>query len=143
MGDEKDTLGFGGTISSGSLGLRTGSCGSLQQNLQSSVIMSNQTTPIGGRKSSKLLSGSREKEKFLPRIFRGSSKRQLAMLYLLPLSVTLFFILMLSFSKGRLCEFLPSPLLSVLFNFVEVYYFIYLFLTSGLCVGRYFKLEEF
>nr|DAD22878.1 TPA_asm: hypothetical protein HUJ06_024341 [Nelumbo nucifera] len=78
-------------MTGGSLGLRTGSYGSLQQHLQNSVVLPIQTTPVTLRKPSKmLLPGYREKEKFLPRIFKFAGRRRVGMLLLLVVSVVVF-----------------------------------------------------
>ncbi|MQM08847.1 hypothetical protein Taro_041702 [Colocasia esculenta] len=71
QGDEWGTGHAGGTMTGGSLGLRSGSYGSLQQHLQSDVRAPIQTTPgSGGRKAPKMsLPGAKEKGG-LPRIWR-------------------------------------------------------------------------
>ncbi|KAF8409251.1 hypothetical protein HHK36_005325 [Tetracentron sinense] len=77
-------------MTGGSLGQRTGSYGSLQQHLQNSVLPI-QTTSVVVRKQSKmLLSGSREKERFLHRIFKFTGRRGFGMLLLGVVSVLVF-----------------------------------------------------
>ncbi|XP_077251053.1 putative hexosyltransferase MUCI70 [Tasmannia lanceolata] len=89
-------------MTGGSLGLRTGSYGSLQQQLQNSVVLPIQTTPIVVRKPSKmLLSGSREKEKFLPWICKIASRRRVGMLLLVLVSVVVFMSLMSALNKDE------------------------------------------
>ncbi|XP_040985832.1 probable hexosyltransferase MUCI70 isoform X1 [Juglans microcarpa x Juglans regia] len=69
-----------------SLGLRTGSYGSLQQQIQNSVLQTTQA-----RKPSKmLLSSSREKEKLLIFICRYVVRRRVAMLLLVALALLVF-----------------------------------------------------
>ncbi|KAF8391344.1 hypothetical protein HHK36_023648 [Tetracentron sinense] len=86
-------------MTGGSLGLRTGSYGSLQQQLQNSVLPI-QTTPIILRKPSKMLmTGSREKERFLLRICKFVGRRKVGML-LLGFVSALVFISVLSTDKG-------------------------------------------
>ncbi|KAF8413873.1 hypothetical protein HHK36_001867 [Tetracentron sinense] len=86
-------------MTGGSLGLRTSSYGSLQQQLQKSVspILS---TPINVRKPPKmLLPGSREKERFLHRICKFAGRRRVGMLLLVFVSAVVF-ISVLSTDKG-------------------------------------------
>ncbi|RWV92166.1 hypothetical protein GW17_00045486 [Ensete ventricosum] len=71
-------------MTGGSLGLRSGSYGSLQQQLQSGAALPTQSPPLPARKTSKMsLSGSREKERILPRIFKFAGRRKVGMLLLL------------------------------------------------------------
>ncbi|WOL17073.1 hypothetical protein Cni_G25862 [Canna indica] len=75
-------------MTGGSLGLRSGSYGSLQPQLQNGAVLSNQSPPLSVRKPSKMsLSGSREKERILPRIFKFAGRRKVGMLLLLVASV--------------------------------------------------------
>lgn len=72
-------------MTGGSLGLRSGSYGSLQPQLQNGVaVFPTQLPPILVRKTSRMsLSGSREKERILPRIFKFAGRRKVGMLLLL------------------------------------------------------------
>lgn len=71
-------------MNGGSLGLRSGSYGSLQQQLQNGAALPTQSPPLPVRKTSKMsLSGSRDKEKILPRIFKFAGRRKVGMLLLL------------------------------------------------------------
>ncbi|KAF5460971.1 hypothetical protein F2P56_020803 [Juglans regia] len=73
-------------MTGGSLGLRTGSYGSLQQQIQNGTLQTSQA-----RKPSKmLLSSSREKEKLLPFICRYVGRRRVAMLLLIVLALLVF-----------------------------------------------------
>lgn len=87
-GDERWVYSVEGTMTGGSLGLRTGSYGSLQQHNGFSNF---QPTPILVRKSSKLLfSSSREKEKLRPLLCRFFGRRKVAMLLLVVLALFVF-----------------------------------------------------
>ncbi|XP_042520569.1 probable hexosyltransferase MUCI70 [Macadamia integrifolia] len=78
-------------MTGGSLGLRTGSYGSLQQQLQNSVLLPIQTSPIIVRKPSKmLLPGSRDKERCVPRICKFAGRRRVGMLLVVAISVLVF-----------------------------------------------------
>ncbi|OAY78024.1 hypothetical protein ACMD2_09617 [Ananas comosus] len=82
-------------MTGGSLGLRSGSYGSLQQQqllqLHNGAILSVPSPPLSGRKPSKmLLSGSREKERLLQRICKIVGRRKVGMLLLLIVSATLY-----------------------------------------------------
>ncbi|RRT63730.1 hypothetical protein B296_00030273 [Ensete ventricosum] len=72
-------------MTGGSLGLRSGSYGSLQPQLQNGVaVFPTQSLSILVRKTSRMsLSGSREKERILPRIFKFAGRRKVGMLLLL------------------------------------------------------------
>lgn len=62
QGDEWGTGWLGGTMTGGSLGLRSGSYGSLQQHLPSDARLPIQQTAGNGRKNQRMsLSGSKEK----------------------------------------------------------------------------------
>lgn len=92
--------GIGSTITGGSLGFRTGSYGSLQK----------QQTPNGGlraqnyillRKPSRMsLSGSRDKERFLPYIFRHFARRRIAMVILVITAIAFCMSVFFIVSKG-------------------------------------------
>ncbi|KAF6155842.1 hypothetical protein GIB67_039173 [Kingdonia uniflora] len=100
-GDEREIIGGGGTMTGGSLGQRTPSYGSLQQ-LQNSVVLPIQTTPGILRKPSKmLLSGARDKEKFLPRICKFAGRRRVGMLLLVVVSVVVFMSILSYISKDE------------------------------------------
>ncbi|PKU77273.1 uncharacterized protein LOC110094319 isoform X1 [Dendrobium catenatum] len=79
-------------MTGGSLGLRTGSYGSLQPQLQNGVALPIQSTSVSARKPPKMLPlGSREKEKIiLPWICKFCGKRKVGMLLLLIASVAVF-----------------------------------------------------
>ncbi|KAI0507943.1 hypothetical protein KFK09_014071 [Dendrobium nobile] len=79
-------------MTGGSLGLRTGSYGSLQPQLQNGVTLPIQSTSVSARKPPKMLPlGSREKEKIiLPWICKFCGKRKVGMLLLLIASVAVF-----------------------------------------------------
>lgn len=73
------------------MGLRTGSYGSLQSQLQSGAALPIQSTSLSARKPPKMFPlGSREKEKILPWIFKLCGKRKVGMLLLLIASVAVF-----------------------------------------------------
>ncbi|KAK8944723.1 hypothetical protein KSP39_PZI007637 [Platanthera zijinensis] len=76
-------------MTGGSLNLRTGSYGSLQQHLQNSVALPIQSPPISARKPPKMLPpGSKEKEWIiLPWICKFCGRRKVGMLLLLITSV--------------------------------------------------------
>lgn len=87
-------------MTGGSLGLRTGSYGSLPQHLQNSVVLPIQTTSISTRKPQKMfLSSSREKEKFLQWICKMAVRRRVMMPFLVIVSVLVFIMLMSVVSK--------------------------------------------
>ena len=93
-------------MTGGSLGLRTGSYGSLQQHLQNSVVLPIQTTPtppnIGRKPSKMLLSGAREKERFLHWLCKVAIRRRVVMPLLVLVSIAVFITLMSAISKGSL-----------------------------------------
>uniref|UniRef100_A0A5B7BDK8 TOD1/MUCI70 glycosyltransferase-like domain-containing protein n=1 Tax=Davidia involucrata TaxID=16924 RepID=A0A5B7BDK8_DAVIN len=76
-------------MTGGSLGLRTGSYGSLQQQAQNGVLQTQNLFAL--RKPSKMsLSGSREKERFLPLICRYLGRRKVGMLILAAFALLAF-----------------------------------------------------
>ncbi|XP_030931843.1 uncharacterized protein LOC115957677 isoform X2 [Quercus lobata] len=78
-------------MTGGSLGLRTSSYGSLQQQFQNGFLQATQASPVLVRKPSKmLLSSSREKERLLPLICRYVGRRRVAMLLLVVLALLVF-----------------------------------------------------
>ncbi|KAI3854238.1 hypothetical protein MKW98_024661 [Papaver atlanticum] len=78
-------------MTGGSLGLRTASYGSLQQQLQNGAFLPIHATPLIVRKNSKtLLSSYREKERFLSRICKFASRRRVGMLLVVVVSVLVF-----------------------------------------------------
>ncbi|KAI3936992.1 hypothetical protein MKX01_015207 [Papaver californicum] len=78
-------------MTGGSLGLRTASYGSLQQELQNGAFLPIHATPLIVRKNSKtLLSNYREKERFLSRICKFASRRRVGMLLVVVVSVLVF-----------------------------------------------------
>lgn len=84
-----------------SFGLRTGSYGSLQQ--LSNGALQNHAAPVLLRKPSKLgLSGSREKEKFLPFVCRYLGRKRVAMMLLVALSLLVFVFGSFTVNKGSL-----------------------------------------
>lgn len=90
-GDERETCTYWGTMTGGSLGLRTASYGSLQQQLQNGAFLPIHATPLIVRKNSKtLLSSYREKERFLSRICKFASRRRVGMLLVVVVSVLVF-----------------------------------------------------
>lgn len=100
-GDERTASGLGGTMTGASLGLRSGSYGSVQQ--PSGALLSTQSPPYLFRKPSKIsLSGPRERERILPRICNFAGRRKVRMLLLLVASAAvLSFITVVS--KGLAC----------------------------------------
>eukprot|EP00268_Persea_americana_P025880 TRINITY_DN2522_c0_g1_i12.p1 TRINITY_DN2522_c0_g1~~TRINITY_DN2522_c0_g1_i12.p1 ORF type:complete len:617 (+),score=103.40 TRINITY_DN2522_c0_g1_i12:923-2773(+) len=92
-------------MTGGSLGLRTGSYGSLQQHLQNSVVLPIQTTPtppnIGRKPSKMLLSGPREKERFLHWLCKVAIRRRVVMPLLVLVSIAVFITLMSAISKDE------------------------------------------
>lgn len=90
-GDERGAgRGIGETMTGGSLGLRSGSYGSLQQ-LHNPVFFQAlpiNSTPVSVRKNSKmLLPGAREKERRLSSVCKLASSRKVGMLLLLIISI--------------------------------------------------------
>ncbi|XP_062170057.1 probable hexosyltransferase MUCI70 isoform X2 [Alnus glutinosa] len=78
-------------MTGGSLGLRTGSYGSLQQQIQNGFLPATQATPILVRKPTKMFfSSSREKERILLFICRYAGRRRVAMLLLVVLALLVF-----------------------------------------------------
>lgn len=100
--EERDGRDFGG----GSLGLRTGSYGSLQQAaLQqqncNGVSVSVQSSPVVVRKMQKMnVSGSREKERILPWISKLVGRKNVGMLLLAIISIVALLTILSAFSKG-------------------------------------------
>lgn len=94
-------------MSGASIGLRTGSYGSLQHLHLQNGVSYNQSGLV--RKPSKLaLSGSREKERFLSLICRYLGRRKVAMLLLVVLALLVFVFGSFTVSKGSvlpLCAF--------------------------------------
>ncbi|OVA14919.1 Protein of unknown function DUF616 [Macleaya cordata] len=90
-------------MTGGSLGQRTSSYGSLQQQqIQNSVVLPIQTSPIVVRKPGKmLLPGSREKERFLPRICKFAGRRRVGMLLLVVVSVVVFMSVLFAVNKDE------------------------------------------
>ncbi|MCL7048946.1 hypothetical protein MKW94_010252 [Papaver nudicaule] len=81
-------------MTGGSLGQRTSSYGSLQQQqqqIQNSVtLLPIQTTPVPRKQGKMLLSSSREKERFIHRICKFAGRRRVGMLLLVVVSVVVF-----------------------------------------------------
>ncbi|KAL5989871.1 hypothetical protein ACLOJK_010766 [Asimina triloba] len=83
-----------------SLGLRTGSYGSLQQQAANGVVLPIQTAFVNARKHGKLsLPGSRDKDKFLPWICKITVRRKVGMFFLLVFSGAIFTSVMSAISK--------------------------------------------
>ncbi|XP_042453591.1 probable hexosyltransferase MUCI70 isoform X1 [Zingiber officinale] len=84
-----------------SLGVRSGSYGSLQQQTQNGSLFPSQLQPVTVRKPAKMsLSGSREKERIWVRICKFAGRRKVGMLLLLVVSVAVFSFISL-FSKDE------------------------------------------
>ncbi|XP_042389791.1 probable hexosyltransferase MUCI70 isoform X1 [Zingiber officinale] len=84
-----------------SLGVRSGSYGSLQQQTQNGSLFLSQLQPVTVRKPAKMsLSGSREKERIWVRICKFAGRRKVGMLLLLVVSVAVFSFISL-FSKDE------------------------------------------
>ncbi|KAI3857980.1 hypothetical protein MKW92_008283 [Papaver armeniacum] len=97
-------------MTGGSLGQRTSSYGSLQQQqqLQNSVaLLPIQTTPVPRKQGKMLLSGSREKERFLPRICKFAGRRRVGMLLLVVVSVVVFMSVLSAVNKACPVCYLP------------------------------------
>jgi hypothetical protein len=78
-------------MTGGSLGLRMGSYGSLQQQIQNGFLPATQATPMLVRKPTKMFfSSSREKERLLLFICRYAGRRRVAMLLLVVLALLVF-----------------------------------------------------
>ncbi|KAJ4975219.1 hypothetical protein NE237_000325 [Protea cynaroides] len=88
-------------MTGGSLGLRTGSYGSLQQHLQNSFVLPIQTSPILRKPSKMLVPGSREKERFIQRICKFAGRRRVGMLLLLVASVVVCMSVLSTVSKDE------------------------------------------
>lgn len=87
-----------------SLGLRTVSDGSLQQLAQNGVLYSHSNSFVS-RKGSKIsLSTYREKEKFLPSIFRFLVRKQVGMLILAAFALLAFLTAFWMVNKGPFPE---------------------------------------
>ncbi|KAK9267923.1 hypothetical protein L1049_010360 [Liquidambar formosana] len=74
-------------MTGGSLGLRSGSYGSLQQQLQNSVLPIQTTPPTLPRKTSKML---KDKEKLIHWIFKFAGRKKFGMLFLSVVSAAVF-----------------------------------------------------
>lgn len=99
-----------------SLGLRTGSDGSLQQLAQNGVLHSPSSFVL--RKTPKTsLSGSREKERCLPSICRFLVRRQVGMLILVAFALLAF---VAGFSMVNKGQFLEVLLVSLLWNIIWI-----------------------
>lgn len=111
-------------MTGGSLGLRAGSYGSLQQLQQiQNGFSHNLPAPGLTRKSSKLLlSSSREKERVLPFVCRFLGRKRVTMLLLVVLALLVFVFNSFTVNKG-LFFFIPAPCTCTL---------MYSFLTQGL-----------
>ncbi|KAG6471201.1 hypothetical protein ZIOFF_072302 [Zingiber officinale] len=111
-GDEWVYLPEGGTMAAASLGLRSGSYGSLHQQLQDGAFPA--TQPILLRRAARSFSGVREREKVLPRIYKFVGRRKVGILLMLMISAAL-----LSFVSviSRACPvcYIPSVYSSISF----------------------------
>lgn len=88
-------------MTGGSLGLRTGSYGSLQQQFQTSVLPNQPSPPVTNRKPSKMLgSNSRDKEKFLHTICKFAGRKKVGMMLLCVISAAVF-VWVLYVAKGE------------------------------------------
>lgn len=74
-------------MAAASFGLRSGSYGSLHQPLQAGAFPA--TQPILLRRATRSLSGIREREKILPRIYKFVGRRKVGVLLLLMISAAL------------------------------------------------------
>lgn len=89
-------------MTGGSLGLRTGSYGSLQQQFQTSVLPNQPSPPVTNRKPSKMLgTNSRDKEKFLHTICKFAGRKKVGMMLLCVISAAVF-VWVLYVAKGLL-----------------------------------------
>lgn len=126
-------------MTGGSLGLRTSSYGSLQQQFQNGFLQATQASPVLLRKPSKmLLSSSREKERLLPLICRYVGRRRVAMLLLVVLALLVFVFGSFTVNKGLfLSPFLFfSPLIVSCYD-VELELLSLLFIIGKLLVIVY------
>ncbi|KMZ76199.1 hypothetical protein ZOSMA_105G00260 [Zostera marina] len=104
--DERESRDFGG----GALGLRTGSYGSLQnpvlqQQNCNGVSVSVQSSPVVIRKIQKMsVSGSREKERFLPWISKLVGRKNVGMLVLAIISIVALLTILSAFSKEEVAS---------------------------------------
>ncbi|GMP65790.1 hypothetical protein CsSME_00026445 [Camellia sinensis var. sinensis] len=113
-GDEAENCGFGGTMTGGSLGLRTASYGSMQQP-QNDVFQIPNSFNV--RKPSKMpLSGLREKERFLPFICRYLGRRNVGMLILVALALLAFLIGFITVNKEDASESTSSYIAQTIQN---------------------------
>lgn len=97
--DEGESSGVGSTMTGGSLGLRTGSYGSLQQQAQNGGLQAHNL--FISRKPSKLsLSGTREKERFVCCLFRHLGRRKVGMLILVSFALLAFMAGFFSVNRG-------------------------------------------
>lgn len=74
-------------MTTGSLGLRSGSYGSLQQIQNGSICLPIQTSPPLSRKPPKML---KDKDKLFPRIFKFAPRKKVGMLLLCLVSIAVF-----------------------------------------------------
>lgn len=96
------------TMTGVSLGIRTGSCGSLQN----AVLQTQNSFSI--RKPSRVsLSGSREKERFLPFICRHVGRKKVGMLILVVFALLVFLPGFIAVNKGSFIYHLYSISLSL------------------------------
>lgn len=106
-------------MTGGSLGLRTGSYGSLQQQPQNGISHIH-TTPIVMRKPPKLLlPSSRDKEKLWSTFWRCFGRKKVAMLVLVALAVLVIVIGSFGVSKGLF----SFPFFSILIFVLQLTYF--------------------
>lgn len=97
-------------MTAASLGLRSGSYGSLHQQLQNGAFSA--TQPILLRRASRSLSGIREREKTLHRIYKFVGRRKVGILLMLMISVTvLSFVSVISRGQLRYLLFLVINLI--------------------------------
>lgn len=117
FGDERRSGVCRSTMTGGLLGLRSGSYGSLQH-LQNGAF--HPQPQFVGRKPSKMLpSGSREKERLLPYLFRFLSRRRVGMLILVGFAFLVFLSGFSTVSKGL---FLSQHLLIFLSIFSQFFW---------------------
>ena len=116
-----------GKMNEVSSGLRSLSFGSLQLHSQNGGLQSQNSSTL--RKTSRTLSGSREKERYLPFIFKYLGRRKVIMLILVIIAILALTTGFLTASKGLLC--FHCLFMSLFFCTV----------ACRLC-GRYFVIKE-
>jgi len=97
-------------MTGGSLGLRTGSYASLQQQLQNGALQNPAISPFAHKPWKPNLSSSRERERVLPLVCRYFGRRRVAMLLLFVLALLVFVFGSFAVSRGLFFFYLITDL---------------------------------